>query len=189
MSVDSKITIDIFKTVTKAIAQSVSLDVMTNHLSHLLVAALDIKACAIFFLDSDSRQLEVLASFGLSPEYLTKGPILANKSIAANLEGKPVIVSDVSGDSQVQYPGEARKEGIAAILSIPISFSNEVLGCLRLYHREVWRVSEQDVDSLCLLGENIGLAIIYTRLLNALRSISDVMRISLPPELMSMITG
>jgi signal transduction protein with GAF and PtsI domain len=187
MSTESKITIDIFKTVTKAIAHSVSLDVMASHLTQLLVAALDIKGCAVFFLDPDSKQLEILASFGLSPAYMTKGPILAHRSIAANLEGKPVIVADVTGDSNVQYPEEAKKEGIAAILSIPIIFSKEVLGALRLYHHEVWHVSEQDVDSLRLLGENIGLAVVYTRLLNAVRSVSEVINVALPPELMPLI--
>lgn len=187
MSAESKITIDIFKTVTKAIAQSVSLDVMANHLTQLLVTALGIKGCAIFFLNSDTKGLETLASFGLSPMYLTKGPVLATKSIAENLEGKPVIISDVSNNSNVQYPEEAKKEGIAAILSIPITFSMEVLGALRLYHHEVWEVSEQDVDSLRLLGENIGLAITYTRLLNAARSISDVIDAALPPELMPLL--
>lgn len=182
MSADAKITIDTFKTVTKAIAKSDNLDLMTNHLAQLLVAALDIKGCTIFILNPETRELEILASFGLSPKYLSKGPLLADKSIAANLKGEPVIVSDVSKDKTIQYPEEAKKEGIAAILSIPIVFSNETLGALRLYHREVWHISERDVDSLHLLAENIGLAMTYTRLLNAVHSITEVITMALPMD-------
>jgi signal transduction protein with GAF and PtsI domain len=80
MSAEAKINIETFKAVTKAIARSRNLDIMTNHLTQLLVAALDIKGCAIYFLNPETRELEMLASFGLSTNYLTKGPILADKS-------------------------------------------------------------------------------------------------------------
>ena len=186
MSTDTKITIDTFKTVTKAIAKFDNLDLMTNHLAQLLVLALDIKGCTIFVLNPETKELEILATFGVSPKYLTKGRLLADKSIAANLKGEPVIVSDVSKDKNIQYPEEAKKEGIVAILSIPIVFLNETLGALRLYHREVWYISEHDLDSLHLLAEVIGLAMTYNRLLNAIDSIvevtSKVLPSRLPPE-------
>ena len=174
MNTETKITIETFKAVTKAIAHSDNLDLMTNHLAQLLVRALGVKGCAIYVLDPESKQLEILASFGLSPNYLTKGPLLADRSIAANLEGKPVIVSDVSKDKNIQYPEQAKQEGIAAILSIPIAFVDEIIGALRLYHHEVWHVSDQDIDSLQLLAENVGLAMSYTSLCNAMYSIGEV---------------
>lgn len=180
MTSEVKITIDIFKTVTKAIAKSDSLDLMTGHLTQLLVAALDIKGCAIFVLSPDTNELEILSSFGLTPKYLTKGHLLADKSIAANLKGQPVVVSDVSKDESIQYPEEAKKEGIASIISLPIVFSNEVLGALRLYHRVIWDISDQDLDSLHLLAETIGLAMTYTRLFNAVTTITEVISMALP---------
>jgi signal transduction protein with GAF and PtsI domain len=180
MSDEAKITIETFKTVTKAIAQSANLDIMTSHLTQLLVTALGIKGCAIYVLDLETKQLEMLASFGLSPKYLTKGPLMADKSIADTLKGQPVIVPDVSQEKNVQYPDAAKKEGIAAILSIPIVFLNEILGALRLYHYEVWHISDEDLDSLHLLAENIGLAMTYTSLLNAVTSISELIHTALP---------
>lgn len=180
MSQETKITIETFKTVIKAIAQSHNLDIMTNHLAQLLVGALDIKACAIYVLDLETKQLELVASFGLTTKYLSKGPVLADKSIAASLKGEPVIVADVSKDPHVQYPEEARKEGIAAILSIPIMVSGGVLGVLRLYHHETWHISDQDLDSLHLLADFVGLAMTYTSLLNAVYSIDEVIHMGLP---------
>jgi signal transduction protein with GAF and PtsI domain len=171
MAAETRINIEIFKTVTKAIAESDNLDIMANHLAQLLVATLDIKGCAIFVLEPESKELEILASFGLSPKYLSKGPIQADKSFAMNLEGKPV---------DLQYPAEAKIEGIGAIVSIPILFLHEVIGVLRLYHPDIWRISEQDLDSLILLAENIGLAMSYTRLHNAMQSITEVVNRALP---------
>ena len=184
MSSEVKITIETFKTVTKAIAQSDNLDIMANHLAQLLVTALDIKGCAIFVQDPDIKELEILASFGLSPKYLSKGPLLADKSLVANLKGEPVIVTDVSKDKNIQYPEEARKEGVAAILSVPIVFLNEVLGALRLYHYDTWHISEHDLDSLHLLAEHVGLVMTYTRLRNAIQSITEVINLALPTDLL-----
>lgn len=181
MKKEQRINVEIFKIVSKSIAESDNLEIMTGHLCQLLVAALVIKGGAIFALNPATNELETLASFGLSPSYLSKGPLIADKSIAAAMKGKAVIIGDISKDTSLQYPKEAAKEGIASILSIPIIFSKEILGVLRLYHREVWDVSEQDIDSLLVLAENIGLSLRYTRLLNALQSIKEAIK-DLPLE-------
>ena len=85
MPVEEKIDIDIFKVVFRAIAESDNLEIMANHLTQLLVAALEIKGCTLFALNQENEELEVLASFGLSMKYLNKGPLLTGKSIGATL--------------------------------------------------------------------------------------------------------
>ena len=182
MGSDDKMNIDTFKIVTKAIAESDNLETMTDHLCQLLVAALEIKGCTIFFLNLENEELERLASFGLSTRYLSKGPIQADKSIGCTLRGEPVIIRDVTREDRLQYPEAARKEGIGAILSIPIIFLGDVIGVLRLYHHKTWDVSGTDVDSLLVLGEIIGLAMRYTSLLNAAQTFSEVLR-NLPMDL------
>ena len=88
MSTEEKIDIELFKLVFRAIAQSDNLEIMANHLTQLLVAALEIKGCTIFALNPELDELEVLASFGMSMAYLQKGPILSDKSIADTFRGK-----------------------------------------------------------------------------------------------------
>jgi signal transduction protein with GAF and PtsI domain len=171
MSAEEKIDIDLFKVVFRAIAQSDNLEIMANHLTQLLVAALEIKGCTIFALNTETNELEDLASFGLSMSYLEKGPVLSDKSIADTFKGKPVVIPDITDSNRLQYPEETRKEGIGAIVSVPIKFYGRVIGALRLYHKEVWDISEKDVDSLLVLAENIGLAMTYTRVLKALKTI------------------
>ncbi len=171
MSAEEKIDIDLFKVIFRAIAQSDNLEIMANHLTQLLVAALEIKGCTIFALNVEVDELEVLASFGLSPEYVNKGPLLSDKSIADTFEGKPFVIRDVNNTDKLQYPRDAVKEGIGAIVSVPINFAGKVIGALRLYHHEVWDISDRDVDSLLVLSENIGLAMTYTRILKAIRTV------------------
>ncbi len=66
MGIEDKIDIDILKVVSRAIAESNNLVVMSNHLTQLLVGTLGIKGCAIFVLNPETKELEALASFGLS---------------------------------------------------------------------------------------------------------------------------
>jgi GAF domain-containing protein len=171
MSAEEKIDLDIFKVVFRAMAHSDNLEIMANHLTQLLVAALEIKGCSIFALDPELDELEVLASFGMSTGYLQKGPLLSEKSIAEMFRGKPVVIPDVNNTDRLQYPQNAKKEGIGAIVSVPINFYGKVIGALRLYHSKVWDISDRDVDSLLVLAENIGLAMTYTRVLKALKTI------------------
>ena len=171
MSAEEKIDIDLFKLVFRAMAQSDNLEIMANHLTQLLVAALEIKGCTIFALDPELDELEVLASFGMSTSYLQKGPILSEKSIADTFRGKPIVIPDANNTDRLQYPQNAKNEGIGAIVSVPIKFYGKVIGALRLYHNKVWDISDRDVDSLLVLAENIGLAMTYTRVLKALKTI------------------
>lgn len=171
MSVADKIDIDVFKVVNKAIVKSNNLTVMASSLTQLLVVSLGIKGCTISVLNPESKELEMIGSFGLSIRYMTKGPVLANKSIGSVLKGEPIIVNDVADTNLLQYPEKADEEGIAAIVSIPIMLYSESVGELRLYHYEPWNISERDVDSLLLLGENIGLAMVHLRILRVLHSI------------------
>ena len=103
MNTEDKIALSTITVVNQAITESDNLETMCIHLAQLLVAALEIKGCAIFILNPESRELENLASFGLSISYLNKGPVLTNKSIAYSIKGKPVIVQDINQSDKLQY--------------------------------------------------------------------------------------
>jgi GAF domain-containing protein len=176
----------VFKAISRAIARADNPEVMADHLTQLLVAATGIKGCTIFALNPQSDELEVMASFGLSAVYLNKGPVFSEKSIQAARSGEPIVVGDISRSDQLQYPENAEKEGIGAIVSVPLLISGRLIGELRLYHHKPWDVSDTDLDVLLLLGEHVGLALTYMRLVNALNSIQEVVGeihgVWLPPE-------
>jgi len=171
MGIEEKIDIELFKVVFKAMAQSDNLEIMANHLTQLLTATMEIKGCTIYALHIETGELEPLASFGLSMRYVNKGPLVANKSISTSLNGSPIVIPDVSNTDLLQYPEDARNEGIAAVVAIPITFYDKIIGSLRLYHHEIWNISEKDIDSLFVLAKNIGLAMAFTRLLKAFKRI------------------
>ena len=173
MSKEIKIDIDTFKVVTHAVAQSDNLEIMTNHLAQLLVGMLNIKGCSIFVRNVDADEMEPVATFGLSIQYVNKGPVLSEKSISRTIRGEPIVISDTHDTDLLQYPKEAQQEGIRSIVSLPIQLYGRVIGALRLYHREVLEMKQPELDSLMLLAEIIGLAMTYTRLLNAMRGVKE----------------
>ena len=94
--------------------------------------ALGIKGCALFLLNQTTDELKVAASYGLSDEYLNKGPLSALHSIAQTLEDGPVAIFDAINDPRLQYPEEAKKEGIASISDVLMKQSKELEILLKL---------------------------------------------------------
>ena len=113
--------------------------------------------------------------------YVNKGPILFDKSIGSVQKKESVVIKDILSSDTLQYPEEAKKEGIRAIVSLPILLNDNTIGSLRLYHYETWDISDHDLDSLMILSEVIGLAMMYTRFLNASQIIKETVT-ALPME-------
>jgi transcriptional regulator with GAF, ATPase, and Fis domain len=173
MNQEDKIALSTITVVNKAMMTSDDLETMCANLSQLLVTELNIKGCAIFILNPETQELEILTSFGLSIAYINKGPVLTHKSIANTIKGKPVIVHDINQSDKLQYPENARQEGIGAIVSLPLRFKGRVIGDMRLYHHTAWHLSEKDIVLLQCLSDHIGLAMTYTRLSYALQNVKE----------------
>ena len=121
-----------FMQITKAISSSLDLKEVLNLIVKKTCETTSSKGCTLMLLDEKDQRLELKASFGLSDQYLGKGPLSADKSIADTLRGEPIIIGDAASDPRVQYPQEAKKEGIASIISIPISLRGRIIGVFRL---------------------------------------------------------
>jgi GAF domain-containing protein len=126
------------------------------------------KGVIIRLLDKDDGTLKLVASHGLSQEFLNKGPVSAEKSMVQALNGDTVYIKDATSDDRVQYPEENKKEGIASMLTVPIKSKNEVIGIMRLCS-DVEREFPEDVILLMnALAAQGGVAIqnasLYLRL-------------------------
>jgi len=135
------------------------LDSITDKMIHIM----GIKGCCIYLLNETTGKLELMASRGLSKEYLQKGPIDAEKSIPAVTRGRTVYIRNVAADKNIQYRNEAIKEGISAILSVPIFVSNRVIGEIRLYSGEDKGYGKDELEFVTALSEICGIAITNTR--------------------------
>ena len=138
--------------------------------------ALDIKGCALFLLDKKSGELNVAASYGLSDEYLSKGPLSSLESIAQTLEEGPVAIQDAANDARLQYPEAARKEGIASILSVPIHVTQTPMGALRVYTSEPRDFTLNDINFVYALAQIAGMSVRLARYSKGLLASIDVLK-------------
>ena len=144
--------------------------------------ALDIKGCAMFMVNRKTDELKLAAAFGLSDEYLDKGPVSALRSIASSLEDGPVAIYDVNDDPRLQYPEAAKKEGIASILSVPITSLGNVIGALRVYTAEPWEFTLEDVNFIQAMAQVAGMAIDMCRLNRGLKSSIEILKTMRDPR-------
>jgi GAF domain-containing protein len=169
----NRIDLDVVKLVSDTVIDSDNLDVMATQTTQLLVGALGIKGATLFILNPEREALEILASSGLSTDYVNKGPILVDQSITLASNREAVVVSDATASDRLQYPEKAASEGIRAIVSFPIHAREKIIGALRLYHSEVWEISGAESDHLQVLCQQLGLALMYFRLATSIRSLRD----------------
>ena len=155
---------DVLIKISRSLSKSKDPEEIIRTTVESLKSALDIKGCALFLINQQSQALEVAASTGLSNEYLNKGPVSALRSIADSLDDGPLAVYDVSDDPRIQYPEQARKEGIASILSVPIMIGDKAIGAIRAYTAEKWEFTLDDVNFVQALAQIAGILIEMTRL-------------------------
>ncbi len=129
------------------------LALIAEHATRLLRA----RATAIRLLDRHGRTLVVGGSFGLSRDYVDKGPVEVGRSgvDAEALEGGIVEIRDVGADPRFQYPEEARREGLCSMLCCPMRAKNRTLGVIRVYTGEPRDFDEEDHRLLLNLA-NLG---------------------------------
>ncbi len=122
------------------------------------------KGATVRLLDPKTQHLYLAQSHGLSKEYLNKGPVDSQKSIAENLAGRTVVVDDVFTDPRLQYPAETAEEGIRKLLSIPLSVRGKVIGVLRVYTGERNPFTEREIHFASAVAQQCALAIENARI-------------------------
>jgi GAF domain-containing protein len=162
--------------VTRAISHSKDPEEVALITVESIKSALGAKGCSLFLINRKSNELELAASFGLSEEYLNKGPVSALRSIAQSLQEGPVAIYDVMDDPRIQYPEAAQKEGIASILSAPIVVGGRLIGAMRVYTAEHWEFTLEDVNFVQAIAQIAGMAISMARHTKGLKSSIDVLK-------------
>ncbi|TET75138.1 MAG: GAF domain-containing sensor histidine kinase, partial [Dehalococcoidia bacterium] len=168
--------------VTKTAGSTLDLEEVLNLIAQTASGAMQVRACTIRLLDESGRIVDTVASYGLSEQYLTKGPVDVQKSLHTyqTLSGQPTIISDTSQDDRLQYPAEARAEGIRSMLCVPLLIRGKAEGVICVYGAEAGHFSDSDAEFLSALASEGATAIVNARAYQALeqadRAKSDFVR-------------
>lgn len=161
--------------ISRSISSTLSLNEVLTKIVENAAKALGFMAASIRLIDEEGKYLEIKATFGLSDSYLGKGPVEIQKSLIDRecMEGKVVTVSDVSKDDRLQYPEEIIREGIRAILSVPLTVRGTVIGVLRVYTSMPYTFKASEIDFLSALASDGAVAIENARLYEHIKSEYD----------------
>jgi signal transduction histidine kinase len=115
---------------------------------------LNAKGAIVRILNPKTSHLDLGASYGLSNQYLSKGPAF-RKEFVMDLcrQNRVLMIKDILNDPCVQYPKEAWAEGIRMMVDAPITFNDDVLGILRIYFDEPREFSEEELHYIILIAE------------------------------------
>ena len=157
------------------ISSSLELDPVLQSVVKSITEAMEVKACAVRLLDPRTGQLQFNAGYGLSGDYLAKGPVDVEHSPIDSeaLRGAPVIIPDVAEDSRFQYKEAARREGIVSVLCVPLEVHGRAIGVMRVYTSEQCTFHEDDIQFLTVLASLSALAIENASLYESLKRSYD----------------
>lgn len=154
------------------ISSSLELDQVLQSIVKSITEAMQVKACGLRLLDQESGQLKLSTVYGLSENYLAKGPVNVTHSLIDHeaLNGSPVIVADARIDPRFQYQEAAREEGIISVLCVPLEVHGKAIGIMRVYTDTLTNFHEEDIQFLSVLASLAALAIENARLYESVRS-------------------
>lgn len=166
------------------IAETVNATLNINRVAESIVTELpkimNVQAVTVRVLDQQNKKLRLVAACGLSDKYLNRGAVDSEESIKLVLAGKPVAIKDATTDQRIQYTAEAREEGIASILAVPITAMGRVLGVLRLLATTPRDFSSEEIQFVTAVAAQKGLAtrnaMRHEEMRNLFRTIQDERR-------------
>lgn len=158
--------------ISQSISSTLSLEKVLQMVVENAAKTLGMRASSIRLLDEEKGTLEVKAAYGLSRAYLEKGPVEVAKSPIDRecLKCKVVSAPDIRKDKRLQYPEEIIREGIMALLSLPLTVRGKAIGVLRVYTSAPYTFSESEIDFLSALACQGAIAIENARLFEHIKT-------------------
>ncbi|MBM4120207.1 MAG: GAF domain-containing protein [Nitrospira sp.] len=125
------------------------------------------KICSIMLLDQPTGELRIVATQSLSEQYRLKPNLKIGQSISGRAvqERRPMIVQDVTHDRDYMYPDMAKKEGLCALLSVPMLVRDKAVGVINSYTSKPHQFSTEEVKLMQAIANQAAIAIEHTTLL------------------------
>ncbi|HSR35326.1 MAG TPA: GAF domain-containing protein, partial [Anaerolineae bacterium] len=146
--------------IASVVSQSLDLDQILNAALEKTLQVMEIEAGGIYLLDRRAGELTVAAQRGLSPEFvagvdrLKVGEGFSGRVVQS---GQPMVVSNLSRDPRLTR-SVVRQEGLQSLAIVPLSSKGQVLGTLFAMTHGHRDFTDEDVQLLTSIGNQIGVA-------------------------------
>ena len=155
-----------FRDISKSVHSSTNVEEVLHLAVRKTAEALNARGSILRILNLKTGELELNAAYGLSDRYLSKGHVSSTKVIQEFCEeNRAILIKDLETDPRVQYPKEAKEEGIKMMVDLPLFMGQNVVGILRIFFDEKREFSEEELDFAVAIAEQCALAIDKARLI------------------------
>jgi signal transduction protein with GAF and PtsI domain len=163
--------------VARVINASLEPSKVLEEIVRAVAETMSVKASSLRLLDERRKRLVMGAYFGLSDQYIQKGPVLVEESGLDReaLKGRVIWVEDAQTDPRFQYKDMARTEGIKSLLVVPLKAATRIIGVLRVYSSEVRKFREEEIRFMEAVANLSAIALDNARMHQHVRRECDLL--------------
>jgi len=165
-------------TVSRTINSPLNVDEALRAITREGCVLMRARTCSLMLLDESREWLDLRASHGAGPAYINKPRLNVQESLIGVVvrRKKAMQVANVQTDSRYQNVELARREGLVALLSVPLIFAGRSIGALSVYTARPYTFSNEEVQILSALAELSAIAIEKARLYERVVDVEEQLR-------------
>ena len=155
--------------IAAVVSQSLDLNEILNAALDKSLEVMGVEAGGIYLLDEATAMLHVAVYRGFEPDFVKEidhAPVGEPFSGMVVQTGVPVIVPDITKDPRLRRPA-VRASKFRSLAVAPLSSKGKNLGTLFTVTHGVREFSDQELQLLTAIGQQIGVAIGHARLFEA----------------------
>ncbi len=146
---------------SELLTSALGLQEVLDRIAKGMVQTLGFRACTIRLLDEDGVELILKSLYNLSPEYLSKGPVILEEHPVCQqaMKGETVVISDVSTDPRFGYHAAASREGLHSMLREGLMSRDEAIGTIHLYTAEPHKFTADEIRLIQSMANHVSAVI------------------------------
>ena len=147
--------------ISQLLTSTLGLQEVLDRITEGMVKVLNVKSSTIRLLDDDCVELVIKSIYNLSPEYLSKGPVILDEHPICKmaLSGDICTILDVTNDPRFGYNEAAKKEGLCSMLCAGLKVKDKSVGTIHLYTDEPHEFTEDEKKLVQSIASQAAIAI------------------------------
>jgi signal transduction histidine kinase len=164
--------------VSQTINSTLNLDDALSVITREACVLMQAKVSSLMLLNESREWLDLRASFGAGEAYVTRPRLNVEESLLGIVvrRRKPLQVENVQVSSRYQSAEVARREGLVALLSVPLLYGGQAIGTLSVYTGQPYSFSNEEIHILSALAELSAIAIQKARLYERVVDVEEQLR-------------
>lgn len=152
--------------ISTMLSGSRGLQQILDRITRGVAEAMHVKSCSLRLLDETRDELVIKSVYGLSEQYLKKGPVMIGQSPIDRhaLNGNTVYIQNMATDPRVIYQQESVREGVVSSMVTGMRYKDRPVGVLRVYTVDEHIFSEVEIKILESIASQAAVAIENARL-------------------------